>query len=124
MVVQQLYSGERCKVWCGDTPSGLGGTMNVTISIQQAGTPARATSGWLGGPQDDSAAPSARYLLAGAVVVGEEVIGYYDADGGEWVTGADAVLRAHGWARVSDWIDDPATDDSYCQIAPAAGAGR
>jgi hypothetical protein len=48
----------------------------------------------------------ATYRLEGEVRVHGNHVGYFDADGGEWEDGVDAVLLEHGFRRVGSWKGD------------------
>ena len=50
----------------------------------------------------------ATYLEAGEVRAYGTHLGYFDADGREWLDGVDAVLLAHGFRRTGDWTGDHA----------------
>lgn len=50
----------------------------------------------------------ATYRMEGEVRAHGRHLGYFDADGGEWQDGVDALLLAHGFRRVGDWTGDHA----------------
>jgi len=54
------------------------------------------------------AAYTATYTTEGALSVDDVHLGYYDADGGEWVAPVDALLTAAGWRRTGNWTGDDA----------------
>lgn len=51
----------------------------------------------------------ATYTNEGYISVDGTQLGTYDADGGEWIHGVDAVLARHGFKRIGNWDGDNAT---------------
>lgn len=52
---------------------------------------------------------TATYTEEGRILIdGTQTGRHFDADGGEWVAGVDAVLADLGWERTGDWDGDDA----------------
>ena len=56
----------------------------------------------------ESQTGTATFTQEGWLSVDGQSLGFYDADGGEWVEPVDQQLRLAGWERVGDWVGDDA----------------